>query len=208
MGRQAELARLEDWVGFRPQQPPQKSIVALWGFSGVGKSQLASEFVKQQRENYLNCDIFWLRGETKESFGQSILSLLKASTNSVGTASVLLESFPDQRAMLINSFFTDLKSPSRARWLLIVDGISSDLDMQQYVNGFLNGLPHGSVILITRSAEVATRYHRRIEVKGLSETDAVNMLAQETDGLFNEQDKGMNSVHARPLTIGNCFSRY
>ncbi|UPL02576.1 hypothetical protein LCI18_013510 [Fusarium solani-melongenae] len=43
VGREAELSKLEEWVGFCPKKTPQRSIVTLWGFAGVGKSQLVSE---------------------------------------------------------------------------------------------------------------------------------------------------------------------
>lgn len=198
------MAKLEEWVGFSPVQQPQKSIVALWGFSGVGKSQLASAFVKRQRDKSLDYDIFWLRGDAKESFGQSVVSLLKASTSSVDASSEPLGDHQGQRTVLINSFFTELKKPSRSRWLLVVDDMSSDTAMQQYVHGCINCLPHGSVILITRSAEVAARYHRRIEVKGLPETDAITMFSRETDEKFLGCDEGMDLLVASTKYQAQC----
>jgi Cdc6-like AAA superfamily ATPase len=84
VGREAELAKLEEWVGFCPKKTPQKSIVTLWGLTGVGKSQLVSEFVKQQREKHPGYEIFWIAGATKEAFEQSILDVLKVTNDPRG----------------------------------------------------------------------------------------------------------------------------
>ncbi|RMJ16480.1 hypothetical protein CDV36_003911, partial [Fusarium kuroshium] len=103
VGREAELSKLEEWVGFCPEKMSQKSVVTLWGIAGVGKSQLVSEFVKQQREKYPGYDIFWIAGATKEAFEQSILSVLKVGDNPEATISEGSESYDEQRSMLIRS---------------------------------------------------------------------------------------------------------
>ncbi|RSL94588.1 hypothetical protein CDV31_014259 [Fusarium ambrosium] len=134
VGREAELSKLEEWVGFCPEKVSQKSVVTLWGIAGVGKSQLVSEFVKQQREKYPGYDIFWIAGATKEAFEQSILSVLKVGDNPEATISEGSESYDEQRSMLIRSFFTELKNTMRARWLLVVDGIPDVLELARMLN--------------------------------------------------------------------------
>lgn len=79
VGRKAELSQLESWLGFHQQKLPQKSTVAVWGLSGVGKTQLVSEYVKRQQEKHPACDIFWISGETKEAFEKSIVGFLKVA---------------------------------------------------------------------------------------------------------------------------------
>jgi tetratricopeptide (TPR) repeat protein len=192
VGREAELSKLEEWVGFCPKKTPQRSIVTLWGFSGVGKSQLVSEFVKQQREKYPGYDIFWIAGATKEAFEQSILSVLKLANNPEATISEGGESYDEHRSMLINSFFTELKNMMRARWLLVIDGIPGDSSLQQHIRNYLDGLPWGSIILTTRSTEVASWYHGSIEIRGLPEVDAVNLLDREIDERFRSGGNGMS----------------
>lgn len=190
VGREAELSKLEEWVGFCPKKTPQRSIVTLWGFAGVGKSQLVSEFVKRQREKYPDYDIFWIAGATKEAFEQSILSVLKLANNPEATISEGGESYDERRSMLINSFFTELKNTMRARWLLVIDGIPGDPSLQQHIRSYLDELPWGSIILTTRSTEVASWYHGSIELRGLPEVDAVNLLGREIDERFKAGGNG------------------
>ncbi|KAF5687138.1 tetratricopeptide repeat domain-containing protein [Fusarium circinatum] len=159
MGREDELAKLEEWVGFCPKKTPQKSTVTLWGLAGVGKSQLVSEFVKKQREKHPTSDIFWASGATKEAFEQSILGILKPANNSRIGIPEGSEGYDEHRSMLINSFFSELKSTMRSRWLLIIDGISGDSSLQQLIRDHLDKLPWGSIVLTTRSTEVANWYH-------------------------------------------------
>ncbi|RSL87982.1 hypothetical protein CEP52_015349 [Fusarium oligoseptatum] len=192
VGREAELSKLEEWVGFCPEKMSQKSVVTLWGIAGVGKSQLVSEFVKQQREKYPGYDIFWIAGATKEAFEQSILSVLKVGDNPEATISEGSESYDEQRSMLIRSFFTELKNTMRARWLLVVDGIPGESSLQQHIRSYLDGLPWGSIILTTRSTDVASWYHGRIEIRGLPEVDAVNLLDREVDERFRSGGNGMS----------------
>ncbi|RSL52708.1 hypothetical protein CEP53_007989 [Fusarium sp. AF-6] len=205
VGREAELSKLEEWVGFCPEKMLQKSVVTLWGIAGVGKSQLVSEFVKQQREKYPGYDIFWIAGATKETFEQSILSVLKVDNNPEATISEGSESYDEHRSMLIHSFFTELKNIMRVRWLLVIDGIPGDSSLQQHIRSYLDGLPWGSIILTTRSTDVASWYHGRIEIRGLPEVDAVNLLDREVDERFrsggNDVLELSRMLNCHPLSL-------
>ena len=178
MGRQAELSQLENWLGFH-HRLPRRSTVAVWGLSGAGKSQLVSEYVRRQREKHPTCVIFWISGETKEAFEQSIMGLLKVAHGPGSKNSEPGGSYDEHRTVLINSFFTELRDFTQSRWLLVVDGIPAVSPLHQHIRRCVDGLPHGSIILITRGKEVANFYHRQIEVKGLREKDAAELLRRE-----------------------------
>ncbi|KAK8141538.1 hypothetical protein G3M48_010355 [Beauveria asiatica] len=190
VGREAELAKLDKWLSPSRQMPPQKSVVTLWGLGGVGKSQLVSEFVNRQRAKHA-IDVFWLSGETKEAFAHSILGFLTVGQGSGGANPQVGGSYHEQRTILINSFFSELKSLARARWLLVLDGISSVPSQQQHILGYVDSLPYGSIVLITRSKELAGRYYQRIEVKGLREQDAAELLGVEIDEPFQKGSQDM-----------------
>ncbi|KAM3488705.1 hypothetical protein MY3957_008017 [Beauveria namnaoensis] len=190
VGREAELAKLEKWLSPSRQMPPQKSVVTLWGLGGVGKSQLVSEYVSRQREKHA-MDVFWLAGETKEAFAHSILGFLKVGQGSGGTSPEVGGSYHEQRTILVNSFFSELKSMVRTRWLLVIDGISSMPSQQQHILSYVDTLPYGSIVLITRSKELAGRYYQRIEVKGLDEEDAAELLGVEIDEPFQKGSQDM-----------------
>lgn len=191
MGRHAELARLEEWVGLSPNKTPQRSIATLWGLTGTGKSQLASEFVKQQREKHQSYDIFWITATTREAFEQSILGIMKATTDSSARPQSS-ENYDEYRLMLINSFFLELKSMTRTRWLLVIDGIPSDQPLQRHIRSYLDPLPWGSIILTTRSIEVAYWYDGSMEIRGLSEPDAVKLLHLGIDPSLRLDEKGIS----------------
>lgn len=190
IGRQTELAELEEWVGFPSNNTVQKSIVTLWGLAGVGKSQLVSEFVKRQREKSPCYDIFWLVGTSKEAFEQSILSVLQVSNITGSTTSESDSSYTEHRSQLVSAFFLELRNTARTRWLLVVDGIPNDSSVQHYIRGYLEKLPSGSIILTTTSIEVVKWYYRSMEIKGLSEVDAVKLLRREVGERAKSADNG------------------
>jgi hypothetical protein len=190
-GREAELAKLETKVGFGANIVPQRSIVTVWGLAGIGKSQLVAEFVKRQRRKYPDADIFWVSGATKEAFEQSIMDILKVGSGPEIVKPDGTVDSDEQRSKLIDSLFLELKNGMRTKWLLVIDGISGDKPTQQHIQGYLNTLQWGYIILTTGSSDVASWYNGSMKIKGLSERDAVKFLAYETDNAMRSEDEGM-----------------
>lgn len=119
---------LDEIVGVHPGRLSSKSVVALWGLAGVGKSQLVSQFVKRQQHKWSLRAIFWISGESEQSFDKSVISLLKDSHGMVGEASSGSAVAPEQRELLIRGFFSELGSSALAGALLVIDGLSGSLE--------------------------------------------------------------------------------
>ncbi|KAI8654520.1 PNP-UDP-1 domain-containing protein [Fusarium keratoplasticum] len=200
VGREAELSKLEEWVGFCPKKTPQRSIVTLWGFAGVGKSQLVSEFVKRQREKYPDYDIFWIAGATKEAFEQSILSVLKLANNPEATISEGGESYDERRSMLINSFFTELKNTIRARWLLVIDGIPDVLEIARMLNYHPLSLRLATSVISSYHLSVR-QYVEKWRTRQLYDEYPANMALLRSFELSFEELEKTNPVAAKLLML-------
>ncbi|KAK6357621.1 hypothetical protein TWF718_001929 [Orbilia javanica] len=185
VGRDEELGYLEEELGFQAQRLLQKSTVGLWGLSGVGKSQLAASFVRQQRFKHPEREIFWVNGESQEAFEQSVISMLKASHSPIPSESVHpAESSDEQRMRLVNLFFAELGRLEGSNWLLVVDGINDKphpipkhpVHVQFNIHNFLARLKRGYILLTARRRDVVEDYHLSYEVKGLKDSDAIKLL--------------------------------
>ncbi|RHZ45995.1 uncharacterized protein CDV56_103477 [Aspergillus thermomutatus] len=194
IGRKEELAFLEDHLGYRAQPPLQRCVVSLWGLTGVGKSQLAAKFVNQQRSNHPEREIFWVSGESRDSFEQSVINMLKAGSH-VASSKDASAAKPSQedRTGLVNSFFAELNRVEDARWLLVVDGINGELRQTPNDSSFLDipslvgGLKRGYVLLTSRRRDIVTKYHPIREVKGLKDDDAISLLRLQVDRQLMEE---------------------
>ncbi|KNG81171.1 tetratricopeptide repeat domain protein [Aspergillus nomiae NRRL 13137] len=192
VGREEELSYLEETLGFEEQQPLQKSIVGLWGLSGVGKSQLASRFVHQQRSKHPMRDIFWITGETREALEQSVIKMLRggnhpALSESMSSDSTRSRSPYENRAGLVDTFFAELNRLEDQRWLLVIDGISgqSYLDTLETpsldIHRFIGRLKRGYILLIAKRRDLVEMYHPICEIRGLKNEDAVKLLQLQVD---------------------------
>lgn len=200
MGRGAELAQIEEWSLGDSQKLRRNPLITVWGLAGVGKSQLISEFVKRHQATHPEDNIFWLAGESKEAFVQSIMSFLKAKPSHLGVYPEARDNYHEQRTMIVQSFFSELKDPTRAhaRWIIVIDGISSVSSQQQYIKDCVDSLlPHGLIILTTRNKESVLPFYENIEVKGLCEDDALQLLRLEVNAPLKGGDQGMMSVFSR-----------
>jgi hypothetical protein len=185
VGRTEEMAFLEEELGLQahPHPPIQKSVVCLWGLTGIGKSQLAAKFVSQQRASYPMREIFWISGESQESFEQSVLNMLKSGDSIAASETAkLAESSIEERRRLVNIFFAELNSLDDARWLLVIDGVngtsrSSEKDSDFCdIHRFVDGLNRGYVLLTSRRRDIIEMYHPSREVQGLKVEDAVSLF--------------------------------
>ena len=192
VGREIELAQMDQCF---PDPSTERLVLCLWGLGGVGKSQLASEFVRRQRLKQPTATIFWVSGESTDSFEQSITNLLKVAQHTVDSGLDTTENHYEQRGALVKSFFAELAGPARRPWLLVIDGVSNDNSLQRYIRSCMETLPQGNIILISRSKPIATWYHQRIEVNGLPEASAVSLLEVEIDDPCKGDSEG---------TFSNC----
>jgi len=190
VGRKQELTRLEQWLVLAQKHPTEKSAMALWGLSGAGKSQMVSKFVRQRCLQQPKDEVFWVTGSSIESFEKGILSFLKVSNEETSSMSMeKRESHHEQRKRLTATFFTELRNASRPRWILVIDDLSSAPEHQGYILRHIGKLHLGSLIITTRSKELADAYSHRMEVQGLSKEDAMELLRQEISPGFR-QEKG------------------
>ncbi|PGH05123.1 hypothetical protein AJ79_06871 [Helicocarpus griseus UAMH5409] len=158
------------------------------GLSGVGKSQLTSQFVKLQRSKHPQREIFWITGESQEAFEQSAVAMLKAPGNPTSAESSLpVKNSHEQRMGLVNSFFVELNRLEDSRWLLVIDGVSG----RQYTNAdhstafdiysFVSRLKRGYILLTARRRDAVERYHINREIRGIKDEDAVKLLQLQVD---------------------------
>ncbi|RAQ46640.1 hypothetical protein AFGD_000007 [Aspergillus flavus] len=190
VGREAELGYLDEELGLRAQQPLQKSIAAVWGIIGVGKSQLASRFVHQQRSKHPEREIFWVNGETQEAFEQSVAMMLSEDVRLSGKVQT---KSPRKEAMdQVHTFFNELSRLRDQRWLLVIDGINekpfpSSPDRWPFsVQGLIRNLKRYYILLTARRRDVIEEYHPNRELKGLTIEDAANLLRSRVDARLIE----------------------
>ncbi|KAJ1710903.1 hypothetical protein COH20_010007 [Aspergillus flavus] len=190
VGREAELGYLDEELGLRAQQPLQKSIAAVWGIIGVGKSQLASRFVHQQRSKHPEREIFWVNGETQEAFEQSVAMMLSEDVRLSGKVQT---KSPQKEAMdHVHTFFNEVSRLKDQRWLLVIDGINekpfpSSPDRWPFsVHGLIRNLKRYYILLTARRRDVIEEYHPNRELKGLTIEDAANLLRSRVDARLIE----------------------
>lgn len=198
VGRNQEMT-LEEELGFPAQPPIQKSVVCLWGLTGIGKSQLAAVFVNRQLSNHPEREIFWTNGENQESFERSVINMLKSGylDNFPASDSITLPAMAgESRRALVNSFFDELNRLADRRWLLVIDGVNGTAPSAAQnsdffnVHSYIRRLNRGYILLTSRNRDVVEKYHLVREVKGLNDEDAVSLLQSQIhpqlmEGIYN-----------------------
>ena len=131
----------------------------LYGLGGIGKTQLAARFVREEKEKY--SAILWMNGKNQEALEASF----------VGIARRLFEEYPSS-ALLRNAIETKdvdqtihsikkwLSTRGNTRWILVVDNVDNPKlrgiqDPQAYdVKSYLPEADQGSVLITTRSSQL------------------------------------------------------
>ncbi|KAK5241405.1 hypothetical protein LTS06_012108, partial [Exophiala xenobiotica] len=126
----------------------------LSGMGGMGKTQLAAQFVRQNHERY--SAVFWLDGSSENSLRQSIA--LAASHVPPGQIPA-----PENLDMTVGHFRDWLSRPGNDCWLVVVDNVDREYCQQAPQPGSYNiwhyfpGADHGSILVTTRLGELEQR---------------------------------------------------
>jgi hypothetical protein len=148
-----------------------RSSIVLHGLGGIGKTQLAIEYIRLYKEKYTA--IFWLNANNEDclrlSFRGIAQEVLKHHRSNSILASVDLEGNLDQ---VVNAVKAWLDTRDNTRWLMIYDNYDnprspnnshpSAVDIRSYIAG----ANHGSIIITTRLANITQG--RRLHIQKLS----------------------------------------
>src|SRR6516162_8115966 len=137
----------------------QTAKVAITGLGGVGKTQLALEFVYRARDEYKNCSVIWIPATSKESLAQVYLNAAKQ---------LCIPGYEDDKADVKKLVQDHLSSESAGQWLLVFDN-ADDINMwtnksQGESGRLMDYLPRssrGSIIFMTRDKKTAVLLARR-----------------------------------------------
>ena len=146
-------------------------VVVLHGLGGIGKTQLAIEYITRYKEKYTA--VFWLNANDKDSLkssfrdiAQHILEEQKGKPSISILASVDLNGNLDQ---VVTAVKTWLSLQRNTRWLMIYDNYDNprapgNLDhLAVNIREFLPRADHSSIIITTRSAQVNQGYHIHVQ---------------------------------------------
>ncbi|OAL46248.1 HET-domain-containing protein [Pyrenochaeta sp. DS3sAY3a] len=208
VAREEELAKMHKLL----HGQSSRAAVILHGLGGMGKTQLAVEYVRQHKEKYTA--IFWLNANDKNSLQLSFCGIAQQVLRCHPLAKVLssvdLAGDLDRVASAVKTWL-DLQG--NARWLLVYDNYdnprlstnsdSSTVDIRQY----LPESDHGSIIVTTRSARVTQG--RRLHIQKLTGLeDGLKILANMSgrEGIEDDPDAKalVSKLDGLPLALSTA----
>ncbi|USP82006.1 hypothetical protein yc1106_09280 [Curvularia clavata] len=136
-----------------------RSIIVIHGLGGIGKTQLAVEYVRRYQEKYTA--VFWLNANDEDSLRLSFRAIAQLILKYHPSTAVLRNiDLEGDLVQVVNAVKSWLGHRDNTSWLMIYDNYDnprtssysdpSTVDLRQY----LPGSDQGSVIITTRSANV------------------------------------------------------
>ena len=178
--RPSEMRMLEQALLPRSELS-QRKVFVLRGLGGIGKTQLAVQFMRTYHSKF--SAVFWLDGSSENSLKQSMANLAsKISPDQISDASraYARDAKGDINAVVSEVLVWFAKALNN-RWLLIFDNVdrdpnSSEPDPLAYdVMRFLPSADHGSVLITTRLIRLE-ELGESMEVKKVDQRTARNIL--------------------------------
>ncbi|KAF2688995.1 HET-domain-containing protein [Lentithecium fluviatile CBS 122367] len=168
VAREEELSKMHELL----HGHSSRAAVVLYGLGGIGKTQLAVEYVRRHKEKHTA--IFWLNANDEDSLRLSFRAIaqqvLQCHPSTSVLSSVDLEGDLDRAVSAVKAW---LNLPGNARWLLIYDNydnprISNKSDRSTKLAGLEDGL------------KILANMSRR---EGIENDSGARELASKLDGL-------------------------
>ncbi|OAA53932.1 Tetratricopeptide-like helical [Niveomyces insectorum RCEF 264] len=168
IGRANELKILFDY--FSSSQAEGKAepcVVTICGLGGAGKTQLALEYLYQNKLDYRGR--FWIRAESQEIIQHdfAMIGRLLSMPNDAVVTDL-------KKAVQMAS---DWLTTTDDKWLLVFDNVDNAADIREY----LPTVGRGSVVVTTQDRDTADRlsqWSKIVLLEGMQKTDAAALLQQ------------------------------
>ncbi|ORY08542.1 hypothetical protein BCR34DRAFT_569819 [Clohesyomyces aquaticus] len=210
VAREEELSTMHELLHNHGRN--SQSAVVLHGLGGIGKTQLAIEYLRRHKEKYTA--IFWLNANDEDSLRLSFRNI----------AQQVLKHHPSTRVLsgidlegdlnrVVNAVKVWLDVQGNTRWLMIYDNYDNPrisnysnhltVDVRQY----LPESDHGSIIITTRSARVTQGQRLHVQkLAGLE--DGLKILANMSgrEGIENDADAKalVSKLDGLPLALSTA----
>lgn len=146
-----------------------RTCVVLYGLGGIGKTQLAIEYIRRHKEKFRA--VFWLNANDQDSLKLSFRDVAQQVLKYHPSTSLLAGVDLDDLDQVVYAVKAWLDLQKNTHWLMIYDNydnpkISGNLDRSAVdIRQFFPGSDQGSIIITTRSSRVSQG--RRIYIQKL-----------------------------------------
>lgn len=188
VGRKEELNKIKEAL---QGVESRRKVVLLHGLGGIGKTQVAVAFAREQKDAY--SAVFWLNGKNEDTLRQSFAGIAKRLYNEHPSSALLRtaaeEKDVDQVVAIIKQW---LSIKDNTRWMLIFDNIDNpklpgNKDSQAYdIRLYFPEVDQGSILVTTRSARL--KIGRVVSIKKLLDIqENIMILASTSEREISDQ---------------------
>ncbi|KAL8635112.1 MAG: hypothetical protein Q9228_007366 [Teloschistes exilis] len=189
---------------------------ALVGLGGVGKSQIAIEYAYQVQEESPTTWVFWIHAGTRARFEEGYRRIVQATK---------MDGWDNPKADILSLVRSWLCDKSNGRWVMVVDNaddsavffpllgrakaveVGNPGQAAEPLSDFLPQSPNGSILITSRSRDVARRLTGRgdclVEVKPMDKGEALALLQKRLS--FNASEHNaielLEALDQMPLAI-------
>jgi hypothetical protein len=180
VGRKKELSKMHELL----HGHSNRTCVVLYGLGGIGKTQLAIEYIRRHKEKYTA--IFWLNANDQDSLKLSFRDVAQQVLKYHPSTSLLAGVDLDDLDQVVYAVKAWLDLQKNTRWLMIYDNYDnpktpSNLDRSAVdIHQFLPQSDQGSIIITTRSSRVSQG--RSVHVKKLLDVKEGLEILSNTSG--------------------------
>ncbi|KAF8477588.1 P-loop containing nucleoside triphosphate hydrolase protein [Kalaharituber pfeilii] len=170
--------------------------VVLYGMGGIGKTQLALEYIHRHCKDYSS--VFWINAASEQttriSFSHIMQRLVKhhatlsdsdsepdyshigrllGMAGKLDQAGKFTVQQPSEEQHVVDAVKEWLITKNNTKWLLVIDNLD---DIESFdINDYIPSAPHGTVIITSRRPE-STQGRRGLEVQQMDNSEAEELL--------------------------------
>ncbi|KAK4163360.1 hypothetical protein QBC43DRAFT_213359 [Cladorrhinum sp. PSN259] len=178
IGRSEILERLKAQLGHTKREEASERTsqggAGLYGLGGIGKTQIALQYIYWLRAEHPDVSVFWVHASTAERFRQAYASIARECN---------IPGCENSEADILTLVKTWLETKNGHRWMMVIDN-ADDAELFTSPRGLGKHIPdcaHGSVLVTTRNRIAAIKLLRArplIEVGNMDEADSTKLLQQ------------------------------
>ena len=159
VARDEDMTWLENTLLPDPGRHARRKVLVLHGPGGIGKTQLAAEFMLKHQGTFSAS--FWLDGSSHDTMRQSLAGVApRLPETHLSEMSKKFKGAAEELDAVIDEVLRWFSLPKNNRWLLVVDNVdraypSSYHDPDAFdVEKYLPGAENGSVLITSRLSEL------------------------------------------------------